>query len=298
MHSLNSTNRISIIVTTYESPDLLEYTLDSITKQSMNLDEIEVIVVSHKNNPLIDVVVSNYQNSLNVINLSYNEDLWNEPAARNMALEYADAFVCLLLRSGSLLSSTCVQEHYNTHATNLKLMATIGFTYGNCGRQEYIDNVMQLVKNYGTDDLISYFFANKMYHDVRDESYLRFNHKIHYLPAPWAFFSSSNISINKSSFQDENIYDENFTLGYGYEDLDLGFRLYQKGAKIFLNREAEVVNYPQSSQVRIDRKMSMDAEYFFNKHNHEIIQWYDIYGELALNDQIINRSYDDIMEAM
>lgn len=298
MYSLKSTKKISVIVTVSDRPHLLEHTLDTLTKQSMPSRELEVIVVNHKNNTMVDVIVSNYQKHLDIVNINYDHDEWSEPAARNLAIGCADANICLMVKCGSLLGSECTAEHWNTHASNLRVVSTIGFTYGNCGRQLHIDNVMDLVKKHGTDDLISYFFNKKMYKDVRDESYLRFNHKIHYLPAPWAFFSESNISINRQSFIKQSIYDERFTLGNGYEDLDLGYRIYNQGGKIFLNRDAECINYPQPNAPVADKKISSDAAYFFSKHAGKVVQLFDTYGELELNDQIMNRSYGEMLEAI
>lgn len=63
------------------------------------------------------------------------------------------------------------------------------------------------------------------------------NDAIMKMDAPWNVFWTGNISINRTMLPYAGVFDERFRR-WGYEDVELRYRLVRSGAILSLNREA------------------------------------------------------------
>lgn len=85
---------------------------------------------------------------------------------------------------------------------------------------------------------------------------------------PWHYFLTGNASVERQRLVDVGMFDEDFT-GYGHEDLELGYRLLQRGVPIRYNPHA--VNYhwhpvPYDEQCRKMRLAGRSTVRFYQKH--------------------------------
>lgn len=89
----------------------------------------------------------------------------------------------------------------------------------------------------------------------------------------WAYFLTGNVSIRKEQLIEAGLFDENFK-GYGWEDIELGYRLHH--IKIPLYYLPSAINYhyhPVSYEDKVKRKFEegKSAALFYKKHpNFEI----------------------------
>lgn len=86
----------------------------------------------------------------------------------------------------------------------------------------------------------------------------------------WISFVGGNISVPKNVFKDAQGFDEKFGLKWGCEDIELGYRLFQKGYQFCYADEA--VNY-HISHYRQDfiHEHEINVRYFYTKYRDERI---------------------------
>ncbi len=67
--------------------------------------------------------------------------------------------------------------------------------------------------------------------------------------ADWRHFYTSNISIKKELVGEERFSEE--FIGWGFEDTEFGYRLFQKGMKIFYNPKCKVLHNHRQEEVQV-----------------------------------------------
>jgi GT2 family glycosyltransferase len=100
----------------------------------------------------------------------------------------------------------------------------------------------------------------------------------------WSYFLSGNLSVHKEALVEAGLFDENFK-GYGWEDLELGYRLNQM--KIPLYYLPSAINYHRHPVTRTDMlkrkyEMGKSAAYFYHKHPHFEIKMFLGMNPLAM----------------
>lgn len=270
---------IDIIIPTYNRKKMLELTLRSILCQSFDLKLINVVIVDDGSNDNTYEVVLKYSKKLN-LKYFYQEDRgYRVASARNMGLRNCNSNIFLLIDSGIMLQSQCVEAHVNFHRNFKKPISVVGKVYGFDFNNPDLKNLnMTYSRLPNVDRLINYFDAKKIYLDARDIEFSKYNYEIHELPAPWAFFWSGHVSVNKNCLPDEDLFDTNFEPRYGYEDVDLGFRLHQEGIPIFLLNEAKAFHFPHPKINCYAEDLKINSEVFYKKHNAEIIRLFNKHG--------------------
>src|SRR3954464_4623853 len=124
----------TIVIPTYNNCELLNYTLKSIGKQSLDINTIEVIVVDDGSSDRTLDVIKNHDTLLN-LKYFYQEDKGNRVSlARNIGIQNATADVIILIDSGILIDSFFVAEHVKQHSLHGPDCAVIGYV---CGFDQY-----------------------------------------------------------------------------------------------------------------------------------------------------------------
>lgn len=101
----------------------------------------------------------------------------------------------------------------------------------------------------------------------------------------WSYFLTGNLSIRKAHLIEAGLFDENFK-GYGWEDIELGYRLHQM--KIPLYYLPSAVNHhdhPVSKEGMVERKFEMgkSAALFYKKHPNFGIKMFIGINPLAMS---------------
>ncbi len=85
---------------------------------------------------------------------------------------------------------------------------------------------------------------------------------------PFNFFYTSNLSISRDFFLEAGGFDESFQ-EYGWEDMELGWRLQKMGMQLVYNRDAVASHHHPTnfaSFVRRQRKVGYSAWTFYKRH--------------------------------
>jgi glycosyltransferase involved in cell wall biosynthesis len=277
---------VSVIVPTYNRSKLLSYTLDSLVRQNISKGVFEVIIGDDGSSDDTNVMLQQYEGLIN-LKYVYQEDKGYRPgSARNNAIMLAEGRICLFVDSSVILHPDCIQEHIRFHDRQEYPVSAIGYVYGFDHNEESEDKLKQLVLPTDAAASITRLAKFPVFHDVREEHYIKYDDKIETLPAPWFYFWTCHLSIAKKDLDNVGVFDEGYDGRWGVEDNDLGFRLHLYGVNICLLRSALSIHFPHGKDKAERREEGyQNCLYFHNKFNTlETKLFLDHYNSPSLDD--------------
>lgn len=257
--------KCTVIIPTYNRAALLGHTLHALTRQTLALDEFEVIVVDDGSRDHTASVVDSYRDRLGLRYFFQEDRGMRVGAARNVGIGHARAPVCVFIDDGVLAHSNCLAAHMASHRATAEPVAVCGYIYGFTpdGRDA------QLINDTLDPEDVDASIANL--HrlgclDIREDFYARYTDQIGDLPAPWLIYWTANVSARTDQVRAVGMFDEAFRT-WGGEDLDLGYRLYRDGARFVFNRAAATVHSPHERDANADfASVAGNYEYMLRKY--------------------------------
>ncbi len=259
----NDSIEVSVIIPTYNRYPLNLLTLYSLERQSFDSSRFEVILIDDGSTDETFQELAHYQAPFSY---KYVKCLTNMGRAkvRNKGIDCARGKILIFLDAEMIVDSHFIQFHVEEQQTSEKAVVTGAFHLKNVFTTFFpsIDvdpNIASLLmknkhlaKNYktflknkaeGMAGTKPYSFFNR--EDVQKERYKSTAADIDYFGGtiirnygeslegfqfPWMAFMTGNVSLRKAFITEAGKFDEEFQL-YGYEDWELGYRLYKAGAK-------------------------------------------------------------------
>ena len=102
--------KISIIIPVFNSADYLKRCLDSITKQTFNLDDVEVIIINDGSTDKSEEIIKQYKLKLNLHYLKQKNH--GQSYSRNKGLKIAKGEYITFIDSDDFLASTMLEKLY------------------------------------------------------------------------------------------------------------------------------------------------------------------------------------------
>ena len=281
---------IDVIVATYNRSRMLDLTLSSILRQSMDPSQLCVVVADDGSSDDTKAVVESYRGRLPVKYLYQEDRGYRVASARNMGLSHCNGDICLFVDAGIVLESNCLKTHLEFHRQIGQPACAIGYIYGFDDKDPSLCELEELSeKAADTDSLIGYFEATGTYLDPREKEYRLFEGRIDHLPAPWAFFWTGHVSVHRKHLWTEVFFDTIFEPRYGFEDIDLGYRLHQKNAGIYLLKEAKSFHYPHRKRENFSRDNKANSVIFRQKYQSELAElFYSHGGTFGFNELLLS----------
>jgi glycosyltransferase involved in cell wall biosynthesis len=280
--------KCSVIIPTYNRVTLLRHTLDSLVRQSLPLEQFEVLVVDDGSSDSTAAMVADYRERLNLRYFFQEDEGWRVAKARNVGVANAKADVCVFIDSGVLLHSGCLRAHIASHETADGPVAVCGYVYGFNENNEDADLINQAIDFDDLDGTIKGMADRGQWLDVREEFYAKYADEIGDLAAPWIIFWTCNVSAGTEQIRSVGSFDEKFK-SWGGEDLDLAYRLYCDGARFTLNRRASSIHCPHHKVSEDNvRKAATNHRYMADKYNTPItrLMRYSSINPFTINDII------------
>ncbi|NMM53372.1 glycosyltransferase [Paenibacillus aquistagni] len=292
--------RASIIIPTYNRSEILSYTLESILRQSIDLNEIEVIVADDGSSDDTEEVVLRYQNKLKLKYVRQEDQGYRAGAARNLGIRSAESPVCIFLDNGILLSSRAIEAHLNVHEQSEEACTVIGYIYGFDDDNVHNEELYRLVDYNNPDESIRLLQEQGIL-DNREPLYQELGDDLSKWPAPWVIFWSGNISVKTEVLFRVGLFDEYYTT-WGGEDTDLGLALEKHHVRYVLSRQADSIHYPhkKDSTWQVDpeereRDFERKRDYMHSKYNTEATKlWYTCYYN-ELNQKLLALRQDHLI---
>ncbi|MBR2569415.1 MAG: glycosyltransferase [Paenibacillus sp.] len=292
--------RASIIIPTYNRSEILSYTLESILRQSIDLNEIEVIVADDGSSDDTEEVALRYQNKLKLKYVRQEDQGYRAGAARNLGIRSAESPVCIFLDNGILLSSRAIEAHLNVHEQSEEACTVIGYIYGFDDDNVHNEELYRLVDYNNPDESIRLLQEQGIL-DNREPLYQELGDDLSKWPAPWVIFWSGNISVKTEVLFRVGLFDEYYTT-WGGEDTDLGLALEKHHVRFVLSRQADSIHYPhkKDSTWQVDpeereRDFERKRDYMHSKYNTEATKlWYTCYYN-ELNQKLLALPQDHLI---
>lgn len=261
----------SVIIPTYNRMELLRYTLESLTKQTLPLNSFEVLISDDGSTDDTKSVVDSYRERLNLRYFFQPDEGWRAAKARNVGISHAQADTCVFIDSGVLLGSGCLAAHVASMKAEGPT-AVCGYVY--CYDLDNADEeeIRRSIDPSDPDGTIARLDEERRWLDIREEFYEKYGDDFNYLPAPWVMYWTCNVSARTADLRSVGMFDEAFQ-GWGGEDLDLGYRLHRKGVRFVLNRQARAIHYPHHKvREENDEAVAVNYQYMVDKYRTPIMQ--------------------------
>lgn len=239
----------SIIIGTYNQKEILKKTLESLFNQTYPPDRYEIVLIDSLSSDGTDAMVKNLQPPC-CLNYFCQENQ-GKVAARNRAIRQSRGEFILLTDADIPAERNWIEEHLKAHR-RFSNTAFAGQT-----RRLREENV------WGTE-LPSRFKP--------------------FQKLSWSYFLTGNLSIRREILLKAGLFDEDFK-EYGWEDIELGYRLHKMGVKLrFLPSALNHHLHPVSKKdfLNVMYKMGKSAITFYRKHPHLQIKLYLGLNPIAL----------------
>ncbi len=206
---------LTVIIPTYNRKDILKKCLNALFDQTYPRSGYEIIVVDDGSTDGTEEIIKFLINHSPCILQYFKQENKGPAAARNLAIKNANARVVLFIGDDIIAAPDLIAEHMKSHLRNPKeSVAVLGYV------------------TWSPDLRITPFMrwlekgVQFSYHNLNSEE------------APdYRYFYTCNISLKRYFLLKNGFFDENFKYA-AYEDLELSYRLAQKGLQIFYNKDA------------------------------------------------------------
>lgn len=233
------------VIITHNQPKQLKWILNSLAKQK--IDKIVVI----DNNSTID-----YETPENVIyyKLEYDKKHDFRSMARNKGIEFCDTNIV------TFLDGDCIPEYDFSEYVKLYYMDKFN------SKNIFLPNRMDV---YNKKELKRRL--KKIYFSINVS-----NLRIQSLQEDGNIFASFGFSVLRNWIIEVGKFDENFN-GWGFEDIDLSYRMREKGSRFLINPMLYVYHLAHPRPEYMQKMKSIilnNAKLLYQKHKKDITRFY------------------------
>lgn len=250
---------VSIIIPAYNRGSLLEATLESLVRQNISQNEYEVIVIDDESTDNTEEVTKSFESKLPLRYRRITRVSYNVSRPRNEGLQLANGRIAIFLDAGLVVGSDFIHQHLRSH-DGIEGCYCIGHTLA-ANRE---DNWLDGYNYFDVEGCVEHFSANPDLDDPR-RVYAPPDH-----PAPWIFFWADNCSVSVENLRKVGAFDEAVS-GWGFEDIELGYRLYKLGLK-FMICDAWAVHLPHPRAPLLERMLENSQKWRHALEKHQSLE--------------------------
>ena len=237
---MTNTPLISVVIGTFNQIRVLELVLDEYVNQTLPASQFEVIVVDSSSTDGTSEFLMGYAPSYPF--KAIIQPNTGKASARNRAVQEARGDIILVTDADMIPHPSLLELHLSAHRKTSQSTCFEGTTM----------NMTELHWPVVQEKL--YPYITRPYASGAKLG--------------WYYFLTGNLSLPKSLFLQENGFDKVF-IGYGWEDLELGYRLSLKKVPLFYLKEAINYHYhvvTQEEEISRCEKKGESAKLFVEKH--------------------------------
>lgn len=271
-HGAGVGSRISVVIPTYNRCAALDATLSSLVRQRLPRSQFDVVVADDGSADATRATVESYRGRLQVRH-TYQEDLgFRAAAARNAGAWLAQAPILLFLDTGVLAGPDTLTRHLAAHRGDAAPCAVAGYVYGYRPAGAPSPEFANAVARAAPERVLAEFRDHPEFADFRDDVLTDCDFDLGRFSVPWTLFWSGNCSVPAREFWAAGGFDEDFR-SWGFEDVELGFRLHRRGLPLRLNRDAWVIEAPQErDETAVWEGAQRNIELFLRKHPEPVVE--------------------------
>jgi len=264
--------------------------------------KFEVIVCDDGSAEDTKGLVDNYLDKLDIRYCFQEDKGFRAGQARNMGIKLADGEICIFIDNGIILHTKAVERHIDTHKKEAEPCLVIGYVYGFMADISLNDEMTGVIVHNAPDEAIQNFLDRKFI-DIRDNFYHVLGDDINKWPAPFVICWTCNMSVRKEILFKFGMFDE-FFVGWGCEDIELGINLYKNNVHFVLQRDASSIHFPHEKEPQVaiphainkpDKKqlseilrIAQRMRHIKEKHpSREVEVWLEIGDPLEVNNILL-----------
>lgn len=313
---------VSIIIPSYNKYPQNLFTLYSLENQTFNTSKMEVIFVDDGSTDLTALSLIDHRFSYLLKYVKCEKNV-GRARARNIGIKAASGKILIFLDAEILVEKYFVEQHYLSLKTNPKIVVSavmqlkgIYSIISSDFELNQLDHFYQLIKDnphYLTkwqafrqknsrteiltkEDILENKFEVLSFSKPLENFYNRclLQHYGDYFSGfhlPWLAFMSGNVSVTRELLDKAGYFDENFE-GYGWEDIELGYRLHLAGASFFNQRNIQA--YHQEHPVSVNNISQARKNYQLFQKKHQVIDVY-LLGLLEIEKGLVFKDINNIL---
>lgn len=310
--------KASVIIPSYNAKERLYYNLISLNNQNCDFDTFEVIVVDNGSNDDTLEMLKSFRAkfTLKFMRIEKNRGI---ARGRNAGIKKASGDILIFHDSDMIAPRDFISKHLANHkeknivVCGVPWKRIISFHYKELEYDNDIslDTTVSKLKDKSNkpdkypliceESIIDGSYMNKSY-DL-DTDFMRvlqgilkqYNEKLENYVLPWRFFITNNASVERSRVIEVGMFDEDI-VGYGFEDYDLGIRLYKSGSKFIFDKNILNIHQEHPTNINI-AETHENTNYICDKYNN--IYFLDVilvcvYYVTSINVSNLNEIVEDI----
>ncbi|NLU52513.1 MAG: glycosyltransferase family 2 protein [Clostridiaceae bacterium] len=283
--------RASIIIPAYNARDRLDLNLKALNEQTWEGSDVEVIVIDNGSTDNTMSVLKNVRLKypLKIIRLEENKGI---AYARNAGIYESTGDVLIFHDSDMIASKDFIKLHLELHKEPGIVVCGLFwrriFTFFYRGFNEYqlmqFEKVMKEkglyqdkpyknaspvipIEKVTAEDLMQYSFDLDFgfIEDLKAIVRKHGNNLDDYF-LPWRFFITNNVSVDRKNVIEVGMFDNNI-VRYGYEDYDLGVRLYKSGCRFVMADHIVSLHQEHPGNYQPD-DLFININYMCDKYNN------------------------------
>ncbi|WP_164779478.1 glycosyltransferase family 2 protein [Paenibacillus kobensis] len=258
--------KFSVVIPTYQRPELLANTLNYLNMQDRYLDDLEVIVVDDgSKDDATRRLATSFPAKFDLHYLYLEKDEHScRSRTRNEGAKAAKGEIVVFIDDDILVRSSFLAEHARYHEQYDHLLVL--------GYRRYLDQ--ETTRSLGGLPLSWEELDNGSTHESRHGLFQKQSFNMNLFEDAWVHVYSVIMSIKRSNLvRSQILFDEDYKV-WGVEDADFGYRLYKNGYKIVVNPELEtyhqfhgeyhnvVLNYEMSQFLKTNDRIFQDKHGF------------------------------------
>ena len=226
--SLYST--ISVVIPTFNRKNILGKCLEAYFQQTYPKEKIEILIADDGSTDATEHYITEIQKKSPIRIRYLKQENTGVTFARNLGIKNSQNQIILLSDDDIIPVSNLIEEHLRWHNLYPRGQDAI-LGYVTWSPEIEIDDFMRWCENGG---------PLQQYHLIENRCQV-----------DCRFFYSGNISL-KSDLLKQNLFDEKFY--FGFDDFELGYRLSQKGLKIYYNKAALGYHYKKFTYAEMEKR--------------------------------------------
>lgn len=249
----------SVVIPFHDGYDILARTVASLFQQTYARDRVEVIIVADANHDHAKLITEQYKREMDIKLITLSRNGFGPASSRNAGIYLARGEVIVSLDSDMICPPSFLESHMAWFHKSTKI-ATIGLRrFVEAGRiqPENVSRNFNLISS--LPEICS--ISNTVVGSCKDKRIPEIKQlRIH--PFPGNCFHGGNVAYWRDDALDVGLWDEDFNGNYGYEDIEFGQRLFEKGRMLVFENAATtyhqennfVSHYERQKGLSINRK--------------------------------------------
>lgn len=298
----------SLIIPTFNSCERLYNNLISINNQTWDKSEFEVIIADDGSSDDTQDMIMNFNAKFNLklITIQNNK---GRAYARNRAIENAKGRIIIFHDSDMIACEDYVMKHIKSQIDENSVICgpswrkIFSYYYDDFNQEQKImfeeikDNyfksihlmpnkyplIMQEEINNGA--FYKYSFELNSRKKVFDKIISKFGNNFVGYNLPWRFFITNNTSVSRKKIMEVGMFDEKY-IGWGCEDYDLGYRLYENNCNFTYNND--LISVHQEHPINSQDNGIRNILYFCHKYDSIDIMLLYFLKLTSINKEWIN----------